>query len=152
MSISVKRIGWVIVAMTVAGAVVAGTLRAEAQAVSWKAALQGPPRALTAPLDWFAKEVTAKTGGQVKKLMLDLREPALAEFAKAYRAADQKNCAEFKAKGIEIIDFPAAERAKLVASADKYWKAWAEDMQKRGLKGREILEFAQAKLKEYAKK
>ncbi|MBI2159787.1 MAG: C4-dicarboxylate ABC transporter substrate-binding protein, partial [Candidatus Rokubacteria bacterium] len=38
----------------------------EAQQVTWKAALFGPPRAVTMPLDWFAKEVAAKTGGQVK--------------------------------------------------------------------------------------
>ena len=39
---------------------------AEAQQASWKAALFGPPRAVTQPLDWFAKEVAAKTGGQVQ--------------------------------------------------------------------------------------
>src|SRR3990172_2229416 len=38
----------------------------EAERASWRAALFGPPRAVTQPLDWFAKEVAAKTGGQVK--------------------------------------------------------------------------------------
>ncbi|MEK7715898.1 MAG: hypothetical protein AAB387_10625, partial [candidate division NC10 bacterium] len=59
---------------------------------------------------------------------------------------------EFKAKGVEIIDFPAAERAKLVANAEKFWKGWVDDMQKKGLKGKEVFEFTQAMLKELGKK
>ena len=93
-----------------------------------------------------------KLSPQHQKIMLDLMEGALAEFAKAYRTADEKNYAEFKAKGVEVIDFPAAERAKLVANAEKFWKAWVEDMQKKGLRGREVFEFTQAKLKEFGKK
>jgi len=93
-----------------------------------------------------------KLSPQHQKLMLDLREGTLAEFVRAYSTADEKNYDEFKARGIEIINFPAAERAKLLANAEKFWKAWVEDMQKKGLKGKEVFEFTQAKLKELGKK
>src|SRR3990172_5510166 len=89
-----------------------------------------------------------KLSPQQQKLMLDLREGTLAAFVKAYRTADEKNYAEFKTRGLEIINFAPAERAKLLANADKFWKAWVEDMQKKGLKGKEVFEFTQAKLKE----
>jgi TRAP-type C4-dicarboxylate transport system substrate-binding protein len=94
----------------------------------------------------------AKLSPQHQQVMLDLREGALAEAARAYRAADEKNYPEFKAKGVEVINFAPEERAKLVANADKYWKAWVEDMQKKGLKGKDVFEFALAKTKEFGKK
>jgi hypothetical protein len=43
---------------------------------------------------------------------------------------------------VQKSDFPAAERAKLVANAEKHWQAWAERMQARGLPGREVLALA----------
>jgi TRAP-type C4-dicarboxylate transport system substrate-binding protein len=95
----------------------------------------------------------AKLSPEHQKVMLDLREPALAEYAKAYKAADDKNYAEMKARGMEIIDFPPAERAKLLKSARKYWDAWDDDMGKRGIKGaKELWAFAEAKLKELTTK
>jgi len=93
-----------------------------------------------------------KLSPQHQKVMLDLRESALGEFARAYRAADDRNYGEFRARGVEVIDFPAAERAKLLANADKFWKAWVEDMQKKGLRGREVFEFTAARLKASGKK
>ncbi len=93
-----------------------------------------------------------KLSPQHQKVMLDLRESALGEFARAYRAADDRNYGEFRARGVEVIDFPAAERAKLLANADKFWKAWVEDMQKKGLRGREVFEFTVARLKASGKK
>ena len=93
-----------------------------------------------------------KLSPQHQKLMLDLREGTLAEFVKAYRTADEKNYADFKARGLEIINFAPEERAKLLANADKFWKAWVEDMQKKGLRGKEVFEFTQAKMKELGTK
>jgi TRAP-type C4-dicarboxylate transport system substrate-binding protein len=88
-----------------------------------------------------------------QKIMLDLREGAVLEAAKAYKAADDKNYALMKERGMEIINFPPAERAKLVANARKYWDAWDDNMQKRGIKGaKELFGFAEAKLKEFTKK
>jgi TRAP-type C4-dicarboxylate transport system substrate-binding protein len=85
-----------------------------------------------------------------QKLLLDLREPTLAEFVRAYRAADEKNYVEFRRKGIEVIDFPASERARLVAGADKHWRAWVEDKERRGLPGRALFEFVRARIEEYS--
>ncbi len=94
-----------------------------------------------------------KLSPQQQKIMLDLREPGLQEAAKAYKAADDKNYALMKERGMEIIQFPAAERAKLVAGAKKYWDAWDDEMQKRGVKGaKDLWSFAEAKLKELTKK
>ena len=89
---------------------------------------------------------------QHQKLMLDLREGTLAEFVRAYSTADEKNYDVFRAMGIEIINFAPAERAKLLANAERFWKAWVDDMQKKGLKGKEVFEFTQAKLKELGTK
>jgi TRAP-type C4-dicarboxylate transport system substrate-binding protein len=84
-------------------------------------------------------------------LLLDAREGTLGEFVRAYQAADDKNYDEFRRKGVEIIDFPPGERAKLAANARQHWAAWVEDMHKRGLRAREVYEFVQAKIKEQAK-
>src|SRR3989304_731260 len=63
-----------------------------------------------------------KLSPQHQKLMLDLREGTLAEFVKAYRTADEKNYADFKARGLEIINFAPEERAKLLADHPKLSK------------------------------
>ena len=39
---------------------------ATAAEVTWRASIWGPKRASSDPLVWYAKEVTAKTGGQLK--------------------------------------------------------------------------------------
>ncbi|MGH7384625.1 MAG: hypothetical protein ACREKG_05540, partial [Candidatus Rokuibacteriota bacterium] len=39
---------------------------AQAQQVTWKVAIFGPPRAVTVPIEFLAKEMAAKTGGQLK--------------------------------------------------------------------------------------
>ena len=59
--------------------------------------------------------------------------------------------ARLRATGVEVIDFPASERAKLAANASKHWQEWAADKEKRGLPGKALLEFVQAKIKEHAK-
>ena len=39
----------------------------------------------------------------------------------------------------------------LVSNAGKFWQAWVDDMQKRGLKAREVFDFVQARTKALAK-
>jgi len=87
-----------------------------------------------------------------QKLALDLREGMIKEFVKQYAADDAKNYDIFRKAGMEIVDFPAAERAKMVPMAEKVWKAWVEDKEKKGLPGKEVFEFAQAKIKALEKK
>src|SRR3989337_1486286 len=60
------RVRTILMAVMVVGAAL-GAVGAEAQqTVTWKAALFGPPRALTKPMDWWAHEVATRTNGQVK--------------------------------------------------------------------------------------
>lgn len=94
----------------------------------------------------------ARLAPEHQKLMIELREGAIQQFAKAFAAAEQKYIPEFRQKGVETIQFPAAEHAKLAARAEKYWRAWVEDKERRGLKGRSVFEFVQARMGEHAKR
>ncbi len=106
----------------------------------------------SAPCFWAVTETAwGKLAPQHQKLMLDLRQPAIQTSIQAFKAADEKSYPEFKAKGIEIINFPPAERARLAANAGKHWQEWVADKEKRGLPGKQILEFVQARIKEHAR-
>lgn len=82
-----------------------------------------------------------------QKIMLDLREPVVQQFYEVYAADDAKNYDLFKQKGVELVNFPPAERARLTANAEKHWQAWVEEKEKRGLPGRSVLEFVQGRLR-----
>ncbi len=84
-----------------------------------------------------------------QKLMLGLREPALAQYPGIYAREDEANFAAFKRSGLEFVQFSAADRARLVAKAIKVWQLWVDEREKQGLKGREVFEFAQAKIREF---
>lgn len=88
-----------------------------------------------------------KLPAATQKVLLEIREGMTQQFVDAFAAADEKNYVEFRQRGIEIINFPTAERAKLLAGATKHWKAWATDADKRGLKGTQVFEFVQSRLK-----
>jgi TRAP-type C4-dicarboxylate transport system substrate-binding protein len=104
------------------------------------------------PCFWgVAESAWSKLSPAHQKLMTDLREPSVQAAIAAYTAADEKNYTDWKARGVEIINFPAAERAKLAANAGKHWQEWVEDKEKKGLPGKALLEFVQARIKEHAK-
>lgn len=106
----------------------------------------------TQPCFWGVTEAAwGKLSPRHQKLMLDLREPAVRAAMQAFAAADEKDYPEFKARGIEVINFPPAERAKLAANAGKHWQEWVADKEKRGIPAREVLEFVQARIKEFAR-
>jgi TRAP-type C4-dicarboxylate transport system substrate-binding protein len=88
----------------------------------------------------------------VQKTMLAQREPAIAQFEDIYAREDAATTAAFKQKGLEFVSFSAADRARLVAKAIKYWQAWIDEREKQGLKGREVFEFTQAKIREFNRK
>ena len=92
-----------------------------------------------------------KLSGDTKKLMLGLRSVALKNAANDTRSEDEKQLMEFKAKGIEVINFPSSERARLLAKSAKYWHEWVDTQTKAGLKGDEIFKFASAKIREHAR-
>lgn len=79
---------------------------------------------------------------QQQSLMLELAQATIPRFAEVYAGDDAKNFEAFRQKGVEILNFPASERAKLVANAEKHWAAWAETMDKRGLPGKAVLDLA----------
>lgn len=88
----------------------------------------------------------------VQKVMHDLRQPAVARYEHSYEPDDAANIAAFKASGLEFVAFNPADRARLLAKAIKVWSAWVDEREKQGLKGREVFEFAQAKIREPGRK
>jgi len=85
-----------------------------------------------------------------QKVMLGLRPQTVARYAEAYGPDDAANIAAFKEKGLEFVTFNPADRARLVARAIKVWQGWVEERDRQGLKGKEVFEFAQAKIREFS--
>ncbi|MFC1980949.1 TRAP transporter substrate-binding protein DctP [Chloroflexota bacterium] len=79
----------------------------------------------------------------IQKIMLDVREELPAKFDEALQP-DEKHLKAFSDAGIEIIQFPTAERAKLIEKAEATWDEWAAEKNAEGLPGTEILEFLKA--------
>ena len=88
----------------------------------------------------------------VKKVMSELREPAVARYEKAYASDDAAQIAKFKEKGLQFVSFNPADRTRLVAKSIKVWNAWIEAREQEGLPGRELFIFTQAKIREYGRK
>jgi TRAP-type C4-dicarboxylate transport system substrate-binding protein len=104
------------------------------------------------PCFWGVSETAwSRLSSGHQSLLLELRGPSIEAGIQAYRAADEKNYSDWRARGIEIIDFPASERAKLAANAGKHWQEWIQDKEKKGLPSRALFEFVQAKIKEHAR-
>ncbi|MGH8765748.1 MAG: TRAP transporter substrate-binding protein DctP, partial [Burkholderiales bacterium] len=64
---------------------------------------------------------------------------------KGYVEADAKWLPIFKQK-LEVVPFPAAERAKLVAGSNAIWEDWVKEQEAEGRPGREILNFIKAEV------
>jgi TRAP-type C4-dicarboxylate transport system substrate-binding protein len=86
----------------------------------------------------------------VKQAMTELRAPAMDRYDDTYAADDAKTIDRFKSKGLQFVDFSAADRTRLVAKSIKIWNAWIEDREKDGLPGRELFIFTQRKIREIA--
>jgi TRAP-type C4-dicarboxylate transport system substrate-binding protein len=89
---------------------------------------------------------------KVRESMLGLRAAAVQKYDDAYAREDGANIAAFKQQGLEFVPFNPADRARLVAKAIKYWRIWVDEREKQGLKGREVFEFVQAKMREFDRK
>jgi TRAP-type C4-dicarboxylate transport system substrate-binding protein len=87
----------------------------------------------------------------LRRTMLDLREPMMARYVDAYGTADAATIAEFRARGLEFVKFNPVDRARLVARSIKAWDTWVDEREKQGLNGREVFEYAQQKIREYNK-
>jgi TRAP-type C4-dicarboxylate transport system substrate-binding protein len=79
--------------------------------------------------------------GKLKQAQ-DLARDAL---MKAYKTADDKWIPIFKEK-LEVTEFPAAERAKLVAASGPIWEDWVKQQEAAGRPGRQILDFVKAEV------
>lgn len=86
----------------------------------------------------------------IQQVMLGLRPLAVAKYAEIYAREDAATIALFKKQGLEFVSFNATDRARLVARSIKVWQAWVDEREKQGLKGREVFEFAQAKIREFS--
>ena len=83
-----------------------------------------------------------------KKLAEFSARKAWDRYDKYNMEADMKWLPTFRDAGVEIINFPAEERAKILAKAEGTWEEWVKDMESKGLPGREFLDFAIAKRNE----
>jgi TRAP-type C4-dicarboxylate transport system substrate-binding protein len=88
---------------------------------------------------------------KVQKIMLALREPAVAQYVKVYAREDAGSIAAFKQQGLEFVKFNPTDRTRLLAKTIKHWHAWVEEREKQGLKGKQVFEFTQAKIREFSK-
>ena len=78
------------------------------------------------------------------------QQAAIDAMIKAYAKADKKWIPLFHQK-LEVVPFPASERAKLAAGAGKIWAQWAKKQDAKGRPGTEILEFVKASVAKHSK-
>jgi TRAP-type C4-dicarboxylate transport system substrate-binding protein len=84
-----------------------------------------------------------------KKLHMEWYKKAPAVWGEEYKKG-YKWIPIFKKAGIEFIELPEEERAKLVSKADIIYKEWVKDMEGKGLPGKEVFDYFMAKRKEIA--
>jgi TRAP-type C4-dicarboxylate transport system substrate-binding protein len=75
-----------------------------------------------------------------QQVVLEAGEDMSDEFGRLITAANDKAIEQMKAAGVEIIELPAEERAKLVEAGEKYLDAWVETANASGLDGAALLE------------
>lgn len=85
---------------------------------------------------------------KLKAKLPQAQEIAGAALLKAYKADDEKWIPLFKQK-LEVVQFPAEERAKLVAASGDIWETWVKEQEAAGRPGREILNFVNAEVAKY---
>ena len=91
-----------------------------------------------------------KLPDNLKAKLPQAQELSKQALLKAYAEADAKWIPVFKQK-LEVIQFPADERAKLIAGANEIWEAWVKEQEDGGRAGREILNFVKAEVAKYTK-
>ncbi len=96
---------------------------------------------------WQGVSVDAynKLPDNVKKALPEVQAKAQQEMIKAYEVADEKWIPIFKEK-LEVVQFPAEERAKLAEGAATFWAKWADEQEGKGRPGKKMLEFVKAEV------
>jgi len=71
------------------------------------------------------------------------------EFGRMITAANDNAIAAMKEQGVEVIELPDAERAKLVDAGQKFLAEWVETANATGLPGQKLLDDYQALIAKY---
>jgi TRAP-type C4-dicarboxylate transport system substrate-binding protein len=87
---------------------------------------------------------------EFKKFHTEWYRKAPKVWGEEYKKGHKKWIPIFKKRGIEFIELPPEERAKLVSKAEGVYKKWIERMEKKGLPGKEVFDYFMAKRKEIA--
>ncbi|WP_417209558.1 TRAP transporter substrate-binding protein DctP [Antarctobacter sp.] len=58
-----------------------------------------------------------------------------------YRAADEKNIAQFQEEGLVWVELSAEDRTALQDAAAPSWQAWVDGMEEKGYPGQELLDY-----------
>jgi TRAP-type C4-dicarboxylate transport system substrate-binding protein len=82
---------------------------------------------------------------QYKDLMTAAKTKGYEALIAAYKAADEKNFAEWQKKGLVAITYPEAELKKFTEQGSKpVWNAWVKEVSAKGIPGKEILDLVLA--------
>jgi TRAP-type C4-dicarboxylate transport system substrate-binding protein len=68
-----------------------------------------------------------------KSIVSAAAQTAAVNTGKAYDGADEEGLAKLAAKGAKVVNFSAADVAKLKELALPEWKTWEESLQKEGV-------------------
>lgn len=74
-----------------------------------------------------------------QKVLMEVGSDMVDEYGAKNTAANEKALAQMTEKGVEIIDLPEAERAKLIGKGEQFIDAWVETANKSGLPGEDML-------------
>jgi TRAP-type C4-dicarboxylate transport system substrate-binding protein len=85
----------------------------------------------------------------LKAMLPEVRSQAMEAYYNAYDEGDKKWLPIFKEK-LDVVQFPSAERARMVAAAEPLWAQWAAEQDRQGLKGSEILQFAKEQVAKFS--
>jgi len=94
------------------------------------------------------KDAWNKLPDEWKKLANFSASKATERYDNYLAKADVGWLPKFMGTGMEITQFPAEERAKLVEKAESAYQAWIKDKEDKGLPGKEVFEWAKAKREE----
>ena len=99
--------------------------------------------ALSPPASLFVGNLKALESlpPQYATLLRDAAATAAAKQIDTMMDGEDKAEAVFKQKGVQQVNFPAAERDKLIAFAQPIWDKWVHDVTPKGIPGQKLLDF-----------
>lgn len=90
---------------------------------------------------------------EYQAMLADAEDGAYAAYKKAYEASDDEYLPLFRKMGLKDIKYTDEQREKIIqVGAQPVWDSWVEDMEGRGLPGREILDYVLKSGQEAAKR